>query len=777
MEAPRFASDPTVHDTGLQNQSDSLSRLIDQLLGLIRRQFLLIIIIIVLAIGLGVVYLMTTPPVYTAHAKVLLDTNRTTPLQQQTGPIIFFQTMDLGSVMTQVEILKSDGLAQRVVDNLHLAGDPNFISGSGSGFFQGLFGALVRKAEKLEAPPDQRSQTELNRAALGKILGGRSVARVGDTYVLDIGYSASDAALAAKMSNALADAYIDEQLDSKYQSTQRATVWLQDRIKELRAQAAAADRAIFDYKEKNKIVDVGGGSNSNSRLLDEDQVVQLNTQLISTRAAAADAKVRLDRINEIMRQDIPDAATAETLQNSIIGGLRSQYLELARRARIFADRYGPTHLAVVNLQTQMAELRHSMRDELNRIAQSYKSDYEIANTRIQAIEKSLAGVIASAQLLSRDRIGLTDLETTAKIYHSIYDNFLNQYMQASQQQSFPSTQARVISQAQAGAQSAPNTHNVLATAIFLGLMLGFGAGILREAADRVFRTRNQVETTLRANCLAVLPRLGKSAVDVAHGKTRSASARDEAVAGSDRIIVPTANSIMSNAIDDPHSIFAEGLRSIKVAADIASAIKENKVIGVTSSVPKEGKSTICSNFAELMAHAGKRVILMDGDLRNLTVSRGLARGAKAGLLEVLTGQSTVQNTIYTDTRTGLHFLPAVIDSRISHTDEILASKPFKMLLESLRKDYDYILVDLPPLAPISDARATAGLIDSYIYVVEWGRTRINLVRDQLIAAPELYDRLLGVVLSKANLKVLARYERYYGYNYYKYYNARYRYGA
>ena len=209
---------------------------------------------------------------------------------------------------------------------------------------------------------------------------------------------------------------------------------------------------------------------------------------------------------------------------------------------------------------------------------------------------------------------------------------------------------------------------------------------------------------------------------------------------------------MSNAIDDPHSIFAEGLRSIKVAADIASAIKENKVIGVTSSVPKEGKSTIASNFGQLMAHAGKRVILIDGDLRNLTVSRALARGAKAGLLEVLTGQSTLQDTIYTDARTGLRLLPAVIDLRISHTDEILASKPFKILLESLRKDYDYILVDLPPLAPISDARATAGLIDSYIYVVEWGRTRVNLVRDQLIAAPELYDRLLGVVLSKANLR-------------------------
>ena len=113
-----------------------------------------------------------------------------------------------------------------------------------------------------------------------------------------------------------------------------------------------------------------------------------------------------------------------------------------------------------------------------------------------------------------------------------------------------------------------------------------------------------------------------------------------------------------------------------------------------------------------------------------------------------------------------------MNSRLAHTDEILASAGFKQLLDGLRKDYDYIIVDLPPLAPVSDARATAGVIDSYIYVVEWGKTKINVVQHQLAAAPELYDRLLGVVLSKADLKILTRYEQYYGRDYYQYYNAR-----
>ena len=291
----------------------------------------------------------------------------------------------------------------------------------------------------------------------------------------------------------------------------------------------------------------------------------------------------------------------------------------------------------------------------------------------------------------------------------------------------------------------------------------------------MFRTRHQVEAILRTNCLAVLPRLTTSAAVAPGASDDAQGVHEQTMSG--KKFVTDVHGFFSRVVEEPRSLFAEGFRSIKVAADIASAIKENKIIGVTSSVPKEGKSTIASNLAELMAHAGKRVILIDGDLRNLTLSRGLARGATTGLLEVLAGQIDLQHVVYTDSRSGLTFLPAVIDSRLAHTDEILASKMFKRLLDGLRQDYDYIIVDLPPLAPVSDARATAGIINSYIYVIEWGRTKINVVQHQLAAAPELYDRLLGVVLSKANLKILTRYEQYYGRNYYKNYDARYGYGS
>jgi succinoglycan biosynthesis transport protein ExoP len=747
-----------------QSQSEALSRLLERLTGLIRRQYLLIVIIVAFTTAIGGVHLMTTPAVYSAHAQLLIDSNKVRALQQQMVPFSSYGTpVDYSEVMTQVEVIRSDSIALAVIKNLHLTEDFAFVGRTEQGLLQALFGRLKNLFGGVAVQvPDPRSDSELTRVALGTLRAQRTVSRVGDTYAIDVGYTAFNPDLAAKMANALADAYIDDLLDSKFQTTRRANSWLLDRVKELRLQAAAADRAIFDYKEENKIDEV-----------DDGQVTQLNSQLIAARTRMAEIEAHLDRLNEIMKQEVPDAGTAETLSNGLINSFRSRYLDLAAREHIFSERYGANHLAVVNIRTQMAELRRSMADELNRIAESQKSDYEIAKARVQGIKTDLEKLISKTQLTNRDRIGLSDLETKAKIYHSIYDTFLNRYMETTQQQSFPVnvTDAHVISKAESY-QSGPNSYRIMASAIFFGLMLGFGAALVREAVDRVFRTRQQVESVLRTNCLAVLPRLTASAI-VASGVGDGAENVGEQRSAKKIMNEP----IFNHVIEEPRSLFAEGFRAMKVAADIASTIKENKIIGVTSSVPKEGKSTTASNLAELMAHAGKRVILIDGDLRNLTLSRKLGRGATAGLLQVLAGQIDLNDAVYTDPRSGLKFLPAVIESRLAHTDEILGSKSLKRLLDALRPDYDYIIIDLPPLAPVSDARATVGIIDSYIYVIEWGRTKINVVQHHLGAAPEVQDRLLGIVLSKADVKTLARYEQYYGRNYYKYYDARYGYGS
>lgn len=227
---------------------------------------------------------------------------------------------------------------------------------------------------------------------------------------------------------------------------------------------------------------------------------------------------------------------------------------------------------------------------------------------------------------------------------------------------------------------------------------------------------------------------------------------------------------MRQVVEEPLSAFAEAFRSVKVAADISGS----RVIGITSTVPGEGKSTISSNLSELIAHTGKRTIVLDGDLRNPSLSRGLAPNAKVGLLEVLNGQVALEDALYLDEGTGLRFLPAVVDSRLTYTNEILASDIFKNFVDGLRKDHDYIIIDFPPIAPVVDVRAATQIVDSYIYVIEWGRTQVNLVQHQLSGFPELQDRLLGVVLNKADVRVLQRYETYYGRYYYKnYYGGQY----
>jgi succinoglycan biosynthesis transport protein ExoP len=788
----------------------SISELVEQLSGFVRRQYPIFVFITSCCLALGLVYLFTTPATFTSHAMLLIDSSKLHILQQQDTPMSDVP-IDTEQVETQVEILKSENIGLSVVKDLKLAQDPEFIGpGSGLiGWISGLFDS------------EMRSNTKLERKALRAFLSKRSVARVARTYVLDIGFTSLSPARAAEIANAIADAYIVDQLQSKYQATKRASSWLQDRIKELRQQASDADRAVLDYKEKNNIVSVGG-TNDNPKLLGEQQITELNTQLGQARAQAEEAKARLERINDVLKQDVPDAAVADSLHSDVITRLRNQYLDLAAKEAIWSDRYGVNHLATVNLRTQMTELRRSIQDELSRIAQSYKSDYEIAKTRAEGLEHNLEGLVANSQVINRDRLGLRDLESTAQVYQTLYNSFLQRYMEAIQQQSFPITEARAISAAAPpDYKSGPRVLPVLGIAGLIGIVLSFAAAVLREAIDQVFRTAQQVETTLHVNCLAVLPRLGPQAASgwlnrglavwfgnapllAAEPKPLVVSPRAEREGGTrvsnlissvlsrEAMKVSSMSSVhlskgnklnfsnrpfLRQVVDEPLSAFAEAFRSIKIAADIDEASRNHKVIGVTSTVPGEGKSTVASNLAESIAHSGKRVILLDGDLRNPTLTRALAVDAKAGLLEVLNNQISLDDAISVDEETSLSFLPALLQSRVVHTNEILASEATKKLIDRLRDTYDYVIVDLPPLAPVVDVRAAAKIVDSYIYVIEWGQTRKNFVQQQLSAAPELRDLLLGVVLNKADIRVMGRYEEYYGGYYDKKYYGRYGYSS
>jgi len=701
---------------------------------------------------LALLYLFTAAPQFTSTASMVIDTRKVQLFQQQS--VLGDIAVDSATVETQVEILKSENISLAVIRDLHLIEDPEFTGNGG-----GLLGTVLSSVTSIFSSGTASSEFELTRKALERFEKDRTVKRLGLTYVMEIGFTSPDPAKAARIANAIADAYIVDQLEAKYQATRRASVWLQDRIKELRTQASAAQRAVVDFKTANNIVDAGG------RLMNEQQLAEVNSQLIMAHAATAEAKARLDRMNDILKQDIPDANVTDALKNETIVKLRAQYVDMASKESIWASKYGHDHLAAVNLRSQMAEIKRNITAELKRIQESYKSDYDIAVTREEAIKSSLANVVSESQLTNQAQVQLRELESTAQSYQAMYDNFLQRYMESVQQQSFPITEARVISAATMPLKkSYPKTVIVLAASLLGGLMLSFGAAMARELTDRVFRTTSQVEEVLGANCIAILPSLGGTAASGGRALDKLAGRRDN----------PQPD-LLRYVVDNPPSRFSEAIRSLKVAVDLNSIMRENRVLGTTSTLPNEGKSTISTNLAQLMAHGGARVILVDADLRNPSLSRALVPDAKTGLVDVVANKVSLDEALTVDPVTQLAILPAGTTSRLLHTNEILASKAMHELVTRLRGRFDYVVLDLPPMAPVVDVRVTSSFVDSYVFVVEWGRTNIDVVQHNLRNAPEILDKLLGVALNKADTKLLARYESYHGRYYYQKYYARYGY--
>jgi succinoglycan biosynthesis transport protein ExoP len=512
--------------------------------------------------------------------------------------------------------------------------------------------------------------------------------------------------------------------------------------------------------------------------MNEQQLAELNSALIQARAQTAETKARLDRVQQILGgDDLDPAASAaatvtDTLKNDVIIKLRQQYLEYSGKVADWTVKYGANHLAVINLRNQMRELRRSIVDELRRIAETYKSDYEIAKTRQDSVQKSLDQIVIESQTTNEAQIILHDLESSAQTYRALYDNFLQRYMESVQQQSFPVSEARLITQATRPlTKSAPRSSLILALAAMGGLILGAGIGMLRDISDRVFRTTGQVEERLQADCISVVP-LVKPA-------PKTLRAPDEPAGDCETPRGPRTisrdQSLLWTIVDSPFSRFAESIRAVKVATDLGKVVKANNVVGITSSLPNEGKSTIATALAELIAHGGGRALLVDCDLRNPSLSRKLAPNAKAGLLDLIAGRAFLDDVIWTEPATGLAFLPAVVHTRLAHTSEILASEATRKVFEKLREAYDYIIIDLSPLAPVVDVRAMTHLVDSFLFVVEWGRTKIDVAEHALGSARGVHDNLLGIVLNKADMNAFGRYEAYRGNYYYNRYYARYGY--
>ena len=270
--------------------------------------------------------------------------------------------------------------------------------------------------------------------------------------------------------------------------------------------------------------------------------------------------------------------------------------------------------------------------------------------------------------------------------------------------------------------------------------------------DRVFRTSAQIEAALELPCLSLVPALR------APKPPKPTFGSCQAEQDLRQRTISTRSQIHSSVISKPFSRFAEAIRSIKLAIDLSPTKTSNQVIGITSALPNEGKTTIAASLAQLIGHSGKSVIIVDCDLRNPSLSASLAPNATAGIIEVINDRQPIEETVWRDPTTNLVFLPAVRRGPLLHTSEILSAESMLKLFDRLRSTYDYIVVDLPPLTPLVDVRATTPLIDCFVLVVEWGQTKIDVVQHALHTAPNIYECMIGTVLNKTNINAMTRYD-------------------
>lgn len=711
---------------------------VDRVVDVLRRQWPLIAGSVGLSLTLVLIYLAMAKPMYTANSRILMDTRQTQVLDKDSGNNTAL--IDTGYVDSQVEVINSDDLILSVVRRLHLTDDPEF-----NGSNPGLMGTVIGKIMSLFDSGEPASQERIEHAVVELVQKNLRVERVLTTYVLSLGYRSESPDKAQKIANAIADTYIVGALEAKYQSTKRATEWLQQRSAELSEQASASDRAVQSFKAEHNIVGTSRG------LMSEQQLSDLNTQLVQARAATAEAKARLDRIDTISSdQDVAQSTVTDALNNTVITRLRAQYLDLQSQYADWARKYGKTHQATINLGNKMDEVRKAIADEVRRISDAYRSDFEIAKSREASLERNVKELVAQAGHTGQAEVKLRDLESAADTYRNLYNNFLEKLQSATQNQSFPISEARLISTAaKPNKKSSPKTVLALAGGLVGGLCLGFGAAFARELLSDVLRTPGEVEEELGVKCLGVLPEI------------RPARTASPGAAG--------APPVSRYVLDHPFSRFAETLRNIKVSVDVARLTRDVKVIGIVSSLPKEGKTTVAANFAHLIALTGHRTLLIDGDLHTRSLTRELAPNAKTGLVEALSDPRSFEYQVQRSKETGLDFLPSIFASRMVNSADIVASKAMADLLALLREHYEYIVIDLAPVMPVADSKAVSFLIDAMVYVVEWGKTTRSALQESISGSEVLQKKLLGTVLNRADPKMLKRIEAYKGKHHNSYY--------
>jgi polysaccharide biosynthesis transport protein len=702
------------------------------LLGVLRRRWTLIAAVAASITLLTALAVFQLTPRYAATSSVAVQTQKTQVVDIQ--DVVADMAPDTATMETQASILRSRALAGKLVDKLKLDRDREFNPAIGAGGFSILSPGSWFAADVPAASEDPVKKARERTRVVDRVLAATEIEVVPRSYVVEIKATSADPAKATQMANTLAELYISDQIEAKYEATRRASGWLEERVAELRDQAVAADRAVEMYRVQSGLV--GGTSGG----IDSQQLSEVNSQLIIARSERAAKEAQLAQVRQLVANGGNSLETSGAILDSpLIQNLRQQESEVVRKLAELQATYGERHPRIINATAELRDLRGKIGDEVRKIAASTANEVSVARAREGALAGGLSGLRGRVGASSQAEVRLRELQREADSTKTLYETFLSRYKETREQVDVQTADARIISKADVPVGAAyPRKSLSVGLAVIAGLLAGVALAFALEKLDNAVRGADLVERIGGGSVLTFVP----------------------VVSGD----YPNPEDVI---VERPQSMAAESIRTLQGALSLIDVDNPPRVIMLTSSVPAEGKTFISTSLARVYAQSGLKVIVLDADMRHPRLHKALALENDEGLVQVLNGKRTLAEVLKKDPKTGIDVLTA--GHGAPTPADLLRSQKMEQLLQTLKASYDMVIVDTPPFVPMTDSQNVARIVDAMLLVVRWGETPAQVVSNTIKQIRKIGAPFAGTVLSQVDMDRHALYGYGdYGYHYSKY---------
>ncbi len=673
-------------------------------------------------------------PKYTSTSQVLISEDNSQPLpgQVQAAPD---QQPDQTAVESEVELIKSRTIAERVIDQLNLQNDPEFNPARQAPTLIGTIkDTITLKSLREKMQRDKTAGTpaevtaKIERQNVVDALEGKlGVNRVGLTRVIEISFTSAFKEKAALIANAWAQQYIEQKFATSEAANQKQTAFLSARIDGLRAQVETAQRAVAQYKIAHNLLSADGAT------LTEQEISDLNRQLATARTDAAESQARLATVRDQMHTGSHGDDVGETLNSTTISNLRTQAAQQSSRLADLQTKYGPLHPEVIKIKQQLKDTNSQIDDEIHRIVSNLSAQDKIQQQRTGSLAASVAR--AQGQLAANSKAGveLQQLELNADSVRALYESYLDRLKQTATNAGAQTANARVVVDAPIPLKpSSPKLALAILVAFAAGALSGGGAVAVRRAFDSGLTIGSDVEQKLEVAYLTSIPDLASTT-------------------NGEKVTMKPHEYLAQKKL----STFSESFRNLRVSLFHTGASRKAKVVAITSALPGEGKTTTAACLAVSMASSSSKVILVDCDLRRHGVSDVFGLSPEKGLREVLAGEATLNEAIVTDGPCGLHILPLTPDS--AETQDLFDMDAINRLLGDLRKRYDVILLDTAPVLPVAETRVLVQKADAVALLVRWRHTPLKAAQRATELLKEAGVNFAGAALTQADLTAQTRY--------------------